>query len=196
MNPALHAIARRSARGLALAAAVLASCTQAPPPRRAAPPPAAPKPVVEEAAQAAPTTMYVYSPIGKRDPFLNTLGNKDQVAVRVEGRKPTPLQRWGLDQLRLSMTVTGTASPMAMLEDPENRGWPVRIGDFVGKNWGKVTSIQRDQIVVTETITDHSTGRVYPQSIKLVVPESKQEEIDLRALKEGSELIPTAQRER
>ena len=85
---------------------------------------------------------------------------------------------------------------MAMLEDPENRGWPVRLGDFVGKNWGKVTSIQRDQIVVTETITDNSTGRVYPQNIKIAVPETKEEQTDLRALKDGEEMVPSARRDR
>ena len=167
-----------------------------PPPRRPAPPPAAAKPAEDDAAPAVPTTMYVYSPIGKRDPFQNVFGNREDQPVRVEGRKPTPLQRWSLDQLRLSLTVTGTSSPMAMLEDPENRGWPVRLGDFVGKNWGKVTAIQRDQIVVTETITDHSTGRVYPQNIKIMVPESKDEERDLRALKDGEEMVPSAMRDR
>jgi len=167
-----------------------------PPPRRPAPPPAAAKPAEDDAAPAVPTTMYVYSPIGKRDPFQNVFGNREDQPVRVEGRKPTPLQRWSLDQLRLSLTVTGTSSPMAMLEDPENRGWPVRLGDFVGKNWGKVTSLQRDQIVVTETITDHSTGRVYPQNIKILVPESKDEERDMRALKDGEEMVPSPMRDR
>jgi type IV pilus assembly protein PilP len=186
-------------RLLAAAALACAACGGSPPPpppRRAAPPPAAPKQADDDAAAAAPTTMYVYSPIGKRDPFQNVFGNKENNPVRVEGRKPSPLQRWSLDQLRLSMTVTGTSSPMAMLEDPENRGWPVRLGDFVGKSWGKVTAIQRDQIVVTETITDHATGRVYPQNIKIMVPESKDEERDLRALKDGEEMVPSAMRDR
>jgi type IV pilus assembly protein PilP len=186
-------------RLLAAAALACAACGGSPPPpppRKAAPPPAAPKQADDDAAAAAPTTMYVYSPIGKRDPFQNVFGNKENNPVRVEGRKPSPLQRWSLDQLRLSMTVTGTSSPMAMLEDPENRGWPVRLGDFVGKSWGKVTAIQRDQIVVTETITDHATGRVYPQNIKIMVPESKEEERDLRALKDGEEMVPSAMRDR
>src|SRR5919199_5768390 len=182
----------------AVAAALLCAACGAPPPppRRAPPPPAAPKAVQDEAAPAVPATMYVYSPIGKRDPFQNVFGNRDSTPMRVEGRKPTPLQRWSLDQLRLSMTVTGTSSPMAMLEDPESRGWPVRLGDFVGRNWGKVTSIQRDHIVVTETITDHSTGRVYPQNIKITVPESKDEQRDLQALKDGEEMVPSRTRDR
>ena len=181
-------------RALALVALTLcgiACGSPPPPPRRAPAPPAAAKPAEEDASAQQPQSMYVYSPVGKRDPFQNILGAREAVPVRVEGRKPTPLQRWSLDQLRLALTVTGTASPMAMLEDPENRGWPVRLGDFVGKNWGKVTSIQRDQIVVTETITDNSTGRVYPQNIKLVVPESKEEQADLRALKDGEAMVPS-----
>jgi type IV pilus assembly protein PilP len=187
----------RSAR-LAAAALLCAACGSSTPlpQRRAPPPPAAPKVVDDEVAPAATVTMYVYSPIGKRDPFANVFGNKENTPVRVEGRNATPLQRWSLDQLRLSLTVTGTSSPMAMLEDPENRGWPVRLGDFVGKNWGKVTSIQRDQIVVTETITDHSTGRVYPQNIKIMVQESKDEQRDLRALKDGEEMVPSPTRDR
>ena len=180
-----------------LAGALLCAACSPPPQqqRRAPPPPAAPK-AVEDEAPAAPATMYVYSPIGKRDPFQNVFGGREATPMRVEGRKATPLQRWSLDQLRLSMTVTGTSSPMAMLEDPEGRGWPVRLGDFVGRNWGKVTSIQRDQIVVTETITDHSTGRVYPQNIKILVPESQDEKRDLQALKDGEEMVPSPTRDR
>jgi Tfp pilus assembly protein PilP len=64
----------------------------------------------------------------------------------------------------------------------------VRLGDFIGQNGGKVTGIHRDEVVVTETITDHSTGRVYPQNVKLAVPVTREEERDLTALKEGEHL--------
>ena len=107
-----------------------------------------------------------------------------------KGRTKTPLEKWPLDALKLSLTVTGTASPMAMVEDPEKRGWAVHLGDFIGQNGGKVTGIHRDEIVVTETITDHSTGRVYPQNVKLSVPVTKDEERDIRALQEGEQLGP------
>ena len=79
---------------------------------------------------------------------------------------------------------------MAMVEDPEKRGWAVHLGDFIGQNGGKVTGIHRDEVVVTETITDHSTGRVYPQNVKLSVPVTRDEERDLRALQEGEHLGP------
>ncbi len=142
--------------------------------------------VVAEVPEGAPAeSIYVYTPIGKRDPFQNVFAIKEVTKVKQPGRKPTALQKWSIDQLRLSMTMTGTSSPMAMIEDPEQRGHPVRLGDFVGQSWGKVTAIKRDQIVITESITDHATGRVYPNNITLKIPKSDAEQRADELLREG-----------
>jgi type IV pilus assembly protein PilP len=188
-------VTRLTQRLLVLLVVLAAACgSSAPPPRRALPPPPPPKFTEDDAAtKVQPQTIYVYTPIGKRDPFQNVYAVKEVTPVKVPGRKPTPLQRWSLDQLRLSMAMTGTSSPMAMVEDPEGRGWPVRLGDFVGQNWGKVTSIQKDQIVVTETITDHATGRVYPSNIPIKMPRDANEMKQDEMLREGETLSPTAQ---
>jgi type IV pilus assembly protein PilP len=177
----------------ACATVLLAACgSPPPPPRRAAPPPAAAaRPVTDdEINPQIPANIYVYSPIGKRDPFQNQSVVQQGFgrSSANPGRVKTPLEKWPLDQLKLSLTVTGTATPMAMVEDPERRGWPVRIGDFIGQNGGKVTGIHRDEIVITETITDHSTGRVYPQNVKLAVPVTAEEQRDTKALQEGEHL--------
>jgi type IV pilus assembly protein PilP len=176
---------------LALVALAAAACgSPAPPPRKAtAPLPVAIKPVTEEeTVPKVPTDIYVYSPIGKRDPFQNVFQGASAARVQSTGRAKTALEKWPLDALKLALTVTGTASPLAMVEDPDHRGWPVHLGDFIGQNQGKVTGIHRDEIVVTETITDHATGRVYPQNVKLTVPVSKDEERDIKALQEGEHL--------
>src|SRR5439155_23971372 len=104
------------------------------------------------------------------------------------GRAKTALEKWSLDSLKLAMTVTGTANPLAMVEDPDHRGWPVHLGDFIGQNGGKVTGIHRDEIVVTETITDHATGRGYPQNVKLTVRVTRDEERDMKALQDGEHI--------
>jgi len=168
----------------------------APPPRRALPVPVQVKPVDDEADKPkVPQNIYVYSPIGKRDPFQNVFANVGVTHVGPDkGHKQGPLEKWTLDQLQLRLTMTGTATPMAMVEDPDKRGWNVRLGDFIGQDGGKVTAIHRDEIVVTETITDHSTGRVYPRDIKLQVPTSKDETEDLTRLRAGEQLGPSAQR--
>jgi len=183
-------------RGLQVSAPLLvlilaAACGSPPPPPRKAAAPPAPAKVEEETKTDVPANIYVYSPIGKRDPFQNTAAASRSGGIAhidTRGRNKTPLEKWPLDMLKLSLTMTGTASPLAMVEDPDKRGWPVHLGDFVGQNGGKVTGIHRDEVVVTETITDHSTGRVYPVNVKLTVPVDKTEESDLKALQEGENL--------
>jgi len=173
-----------------LAAALLLSACGEPP----APPP--PRPTVKTAApvlddsdkSATAASIYVYSPVGKRDPFENVFSVKEVTPVKVPGGKPTPLQRWSLDKLRLVLTVTGTASPIAMVEDPDGRGWTVHIGSFIGTSWGKVSSIQRDSINVTQTITDHATGRVYPETVTVKVPETETELKAEQQLRDGESL--------
>jgi type IV pilus assembly protein PilP len=180
----------RALRTLPLVALLAACGSPPPPPRRNAPAAAAPKPVTDDEVKAVEATnIYVYSPIGKRDPFQNTTTVATGVShLQVKGRTKTALEKWPLDALKLAMTVTGTASPLAMVEDPDHRGWAVHLGDFIGQNGGKVTGIHRDEVIVTETITDHSTGRVYPQNVKLSVPVSREEERDINALQEGEHL--------
>jgi type IV pilus assembly protein PilP len=176
-------------RLLPILALVLAACGNPPPPPRRAAPAAAPnKPMEDEVRSDTPANIYVYSPIGKRDPFQNMTLSQGIAHLDVKGRAKTPLEKWPIEQLKLALTMTGTANPMAMVEDPERRGWAVHLGDFIGQNGGKVTGIHRDEVVVTETITDHSTGRVYPQTLKLSVPVDKSEENDLKALQEGETL--------
>src|SRR5438477_417963 len=107
--------------------ALLACGSPAPPPRKAAPPAPPPKPVSEEVeVPKMPTNIYVYSPIGKRDPFQNVItGQQGLGHISQPGRAKTALEKWPLDSLKLALTVTGTANPLAMVEDPDHRGWPV-----------------------------------------------------------------------
>ncbi len=138
-----------------------------------------------EETQAVP---YVYSPVGKRDPFSDPTSKKAQKEV---GPNAGPLQKYDLDQLRLAFTTTATSSPLALLIDPTNQAHMVQIGDFVGKNWGKVSSIKRDEITIMETIADPNTGRVYPDYLPLKMPKSDTEQqaeqnFTLRVATEGA----------
>lgn len=123
--------------------------------------------------------MYVYSPVGKRDPFQGEPGPR---------RKPPPkeIQKWSVDQFNLKFTVTGTASPKAVLASPDNRAWLVGIGTYVGNNWGKVTAIERDGVVVTESI-EGPGGVVYPHPIKLLLPAPGNAEPERRMIDVPSE---------
>ena len=171
----------RLLRASPVAALALAACgPDLPPPKPLPPAPA--RSEVEQAAAAvddSQAVLYVYSPVGKRDPFRDLMATGTRTAVvdpRITaGRKLTQLQKFEIDQLKLQFTVTGTSSPMAMVMDPVARGHAVRIGDFIGKNWGKVSHIGREEITVTETIADQQTGRVYPVYIPMRMPKNEED---------------------
>lgn len=174
-------------------AALGAACGEQVPPPRVAPPRTTTTTAADDsaAAEQAAQDAYVYTPIGKRDPFRNTLepahdqGNLPNVAQAIH---VTPLQKWEIDQLSLVMTVTATSQPYAMVEDPDGRGWSVRLGDFVGKHFGKVTAIRRDEVIVTEVTQDRSTGRVYPQQLPLRM---KADDAELKARELMKDLVPS-----
>lgn len=160
--------------GLALAALALAGCGEdAPAPAAAPAAPAAPKKPAAAAATpeaaAAPVVpyQYAYNPLGKRDPFRSPLEELRQGSqgAQVEACNE-PLCQWDLDQLVLVAVVTGDANPIAMVEDPQGRGYIVKRNTKIGKQGGKVTQILRDSVTVTEFWTAPD-GKVNPNPVSM-----------------------------
>jgi len=124
------------------------------------------------AAAAAPavpvsTYQYAYNPLGKRDPFRSPLEELRQGAQGAQVEACTePLCQWDLDQLVLVAVVTGDANPIAMVEDPQGRGYIIKRNTKIGKQGGKVTQILRDSVTVTEFWTAPD-GKVNPNPVAM-----------------------------
>jgi type IV pilus assembly protein PilP len=141
-------------------------------------PPAPPAPVAKKAAAgtaaATPTAqaaavpyVYSYNPVGKRDPFRSPVEEVRVNNDREGGSSCTdPLCAYDLDQLTLVAVVTGDSNPIAMVEDPQGRGFIVRRSARMGKQGGKVTNILRDSITVTEYFTGQD-GRVNANPVNM-----------------------------
>ena len=94
---------------------------------------------------------YVYDPNGKRDPFKPFT---DKPETLLDEKTPA-LLRYDISQFRVAAVLDDSQGGMfAMVEDSAGIGYPVRSGDAIGINNGKVLSIQKDKIEVLETITD------------------------------------------
>lgn len=107
-----------------------------------------PKPA-EEKKDDTPVDVYAYNPAGKRDPFQSFIGART-TELPGENKDAPPLQRWDVERYVLRGVIFGTDSPRALLIDPEGIGHVVKLGTYVGRNWGKVTSIADQVVVVTE----------------------------------------------
>ena len=133
---------------------------------------AAAKPVAPAAAAAEEKPQFSYSPVGKRDPFQSYLPLVDQGSSAALERKREATEEYELDQYKLTGLVTGTSQPKGMVEDPDGKGFPVKIGTRLGKRGGVITRITSDGIVVTEEFRTPTGDKVrVPIAIKLPQPE-------------------------
>jgi len=149
-----------------------ATAAKAPPPPKAAPlpPPAA--------TPAGPT--YVYNPIGKRDPFRSPDLDLARASAVANAACNEPLCKFDLDQLTLVAVVSGDANPLAMVQDPQGRGYFLRRNTRIGRQGGKVTQILRDSVTITEYFTGPD-GKTNANQLTLAIKADRQAppEIDL-----------------
>ncbi|NIS23132.1 hypothetical protein GWN28_03540 [candidate division KSB1 bacterium] len=128
-----------------------------------------PAPIPVEEKDAPAETAYTYNPVGKRDPFDSLLDIKRPVAP--EQTEPlTPLQKFGLQQLRLLGAVVGLEEPKAMVIAPDGKSYILRVGTKVGKNNGTVIDINPEAVLIEEVYYDFS-GSVKKNIKKLKLPE-------------------------
>ena len=135
---------------------------------------AAPKKVEttpEKPAETGPTVEYAYSPVGKRDPFRSIIDEQNR-PQEGDATRPDcgPLCKWELEQLKLVAVISGVSNPVAMVEDPNGKGYIVRRGTFVGKRNGKVTQIRSGEVVVTEIYKDQM-GKPHVNPVPIKLPE-------------------------
>jgi type IV pilus assembly protein PilP len=106
----------------------------------------------------------------RRDPFKTYYEDLVPENPAVDTTKLTELQKIDLDKLKLVAVVVGTATPMAMVEDPTGRGHTLKIGTLIGKRLGQVKHIRRGEVVVQEEFRDF-TGKRIPQLKELKLEE-------------------------
>jgi type IV pilus assembly protein PilP len=118
-----------------------------------------------EADTKAPDQAYSYEVIlngqPRRDPFktyFDELENQNPIT----NEKLTELQKIDLDKLKVVAVIVGTATPMAMVEEPGGKGYTLKIGTLVGRRLGQVKHIRRGEVVVQEEFRDF-TGKRIPQ---------------------------------
>lgn len=128
---------------------MLLGCGEAVSPGAPAPKPPSKAAKVADARPADVADDYYYNPAGKRDPFQGFLNKGNRGDADLPENAP-PLQRWDIEKFALRGVIWDTTSPRALLVDPEGLGHVVRIGTYVGRNWGKVTAIAEEGLVVTE----------------------------------------------
>jgi len=112
-------------------------------------------------------TPYKYEGLLGRDPFrTSTSEGSDQVASGGPAKGPRPdlqrpreyLERFELDTLVMVGTFAKEASEWALVKDPDGVVHRVAVGNYMGKNHGKVSGISNDEVQLSEFIADGAGG--------------------------------------
>ena len=111
-------------------------------------------------------TAYEYEGLTGRDPFRPSLseGSDDVRSARSTGPRPDfdrpkeYLERYELDTLAMVGTFSKEENEWALIRDPEGVIHRVPVGNYIGKNHGKVVSIGPAELDLSELISDGSGG--------------------------------------
>lgn len=73
-------------------------------------------------------------------------------------RPKEPLELFPIESLKFVGTIEKTKLRYALLNTPENTVQQVKIGNYLGQNFGLVTDISENSITVKEIVQDELTG--------------------------------------
>jgi len=96
---------------------------------------------------------YRYDATGKRDPFRSFIWDRpDRMEPLAEAG---PLEQFDLSQLEVVAVVWRTGNARALVQDPSGESYIIGQGAAVGKNQGRVLSIDDNSVVVKEIYVDY-----------------------------------------
>ncbi len=125
---------------------------------------------------------FVYTHLDLPDPFQSIFDKRsasDTTPIMTPDirnlgkvKELSELQRFEIDELKLLGVVYGTTprERRALLKDPSGKTHVVRERELVGKNFGRVTSIKKDHIIISEE-TYEITGKKIVKKIPIKLEE-------------------------
>ncbi len=134
-----------------------------------------PVPVTVVPAKASP--MLRYEPGSRSDPFSMALLAATDTAASGPGLQPDlkrvrePLEGYALSSLRLIGSLRRSSDVIALIE-VERRVHSVRVGSYVGQDFGRVVAIDERVVEIDELVPD-SGGTWTKRRVQLVVQETR-----------------------
>ncbi len=136
-----------------------------------------PKPVQKQSTSALPPLHASINQLdfsNKKDPFKPFLVVKTEPKMSPESSKNTgrislPIHSFDVSQFKLIGIITGGRENKAMVTDPGGKGYVLKVGMSIGKNDGRVVSINTSGVEVME-YSKNDSGRGRKESIKLTLP--------------------------
>lgn len=93
------------------------------------------------------------------DPFKSRKSDGKHGGVHPDLKRPkAPLEAYPLESLKFVGLISKSTLRYALIKTPDNTVQQVKLGSFVGQNFGVITAIQDDGVTLKEIVQDESSG--------------------------------------
>lgn len=87
-------------------------------------------------------------------------------------RPQQPLEIFPIEDLKVAGIIMAGSVPYALIQTPPpNKPKHVRVGEYMGRSFGKITAITRDSVTVLETVKDVNGAWVEQEKVLMVPKE-------------------------
>ncbi len=124
---------------------------------------ARPKGTIEPLPEIKTVEPFVFKPEGLRDPFKAISESEEAEDAQVSAgngikpdttRRKEELEAFPLDSLRMVGTVVMKSNLWGLIKASDKTIYRVQVGNYMGKNYGKIIRIQTDKIELMEIVPD------------------------------------------
>jgi type IV pilus assembly protein PilP len=130
---------------------------------------------VEPVPVFVPYEGFIYSAASKRSPFdvplIANSENEEELARDVQpdlDRLPDPLESQSLSELKMVGMIQREEKYQALVEDGFGEIHRVSVGNYLGRNYGKIQNISDTQVNIIEIVPSGNGGWVErPQTLTL-----------------------------
>jgi type IV pilus assembly protein PilP len=109
---------------------------------------------IEPMPSFAPLSVFVFPENdNRRSPFKPIAqANRSDVNAPDQSRKKQPLEAFPLDALKFVGTLGQGSDLWALIKQPDMQITRIRVGNYIGQNFGKVILIKDNMIKIEETM--------------------------------------------
>lgn len=133
----------------------------------------------EAVQQAAAKPAYTYRSDGRRDPFESLVKEKPKIKIltpQVEADRPRgSLERFDISALKLVGIVWGELGRRGLIRAPDNKGYFVTVGTYMGENGGQVVDVAPDRLIIEEKYKD-TEGNTVGKTLDLPLRRKEKEQ--------------------
>jgi type IV pilus assembly protein PilP len=118
------------------------------------------KPSIKPLPEVKPYAALPYNADGSLvDPFRARKASNKSSALQPNLNRPKePMEAYPLESLKYVGLLSKKKLTYALLKTPDNNVQQVRVGNYVGQNFGRITQITDSEVILNEIVQDELSG--------------------------------------